>query len=245
MSSISIAGTKLPIVDAPEALAMCQSAIQSHRPIHLVTANPEYLVQAQRRAGFRRVLQETEGALVDGAGLLFFLRLRGIHVARTTGVDFVEHLCEEAALKHQRVFFLGAQEGVAALSADALKERYPKLIIAGTYAGSPAQRDFAAIKTLILEAKPDILLVAFGSPTQDLWIAKTQKILKVPVALGVGGAFDFIAGRVRRAPVWMQTIGLEWLWRLILQPWRIARIWNAVVVFTWLALKKTKALDSK
>jgi N-acetylglucosaminyldiphosphoundecaprenol N-acetyl-beta-D-mannosaminyltransferase len=96
--------------------------------------------------------------------------------------------------------------------------------VAGTYSGSPRPEDENAICTLIEKAKPHILLVAYGHPNQDLWIARTQHRLRIPVAIGVGGTFDFISGVIQRAPKWMQRIGLEWFFRLCQQPWRWKRM---------------------
>jgi N-acetylglucosaminyldiphosphoundecaprenol N-acetyl-beta-D-mannosaminyltransferase len=105
------------------------------------------------------------------------------------------------------------------------------VVIAGCYAGSPRPEDEPAIHERILAAKPDILLVAYGAPAQELWIARNQPLLGVPAAIGVGGTFDYLAGHVPRAPRWMRRLGLEWLFRLIRQPWRWRRIWTAVVSF--------------
>jgi len=105
-----------------------------------------------------------------------------------------------------------------------LQARYPGLIVAGTFAGSPRPEDAPHILERLRKARPDLLFVAYGAPQQDLWIARYQPELGIPVAMGVGGAFDFIAGVVPRAPRWMREIGLEWLYRLIRQPWRWRRM---------------------
>jgi N-acetylglucosaminyldiphosphoundecaprenol N-acetyl-beta-D-mannosaminyltransferase len=133
-------------------------------------------------------------------------------------------VAELAARKGYRLFLLGAAEGVADLCAQRLSNRYPDLQIVGTYSGSPAVEEEDGILALVKQAKPDILFVAYGAPQQDKWIARNLARLGVPLAMGVGGALDFIAGAAVRAPRWMQRLGLEWLHRLYREPWRWRRM---------------------
>ncbi len=120
---------------------------------------------------------------------------------------------------------------MADATATVLRQRFPGVVLGGTYAGSPRPEDEATIQALIAAAQPDVLLVAYGAPAQDLWIARNQPALRVPVAIGVGGSFDYLSGRVLRAPRWIRQLGLEWLFRLLRQPRRWKRIWTAVVIF--------------
>ncbi len=238
--NIKIAAVTLRPANTHAALALIAQACRTRASTHLVTVNPEYIVQAHRLPAFRKVIEDADAALIDGTGLVFGLRLRGMRVSRTTGVDFIETLARFGAKEGLSLFLLGAGEEVADRTKSVLIEKNPDLFVAGTYSGSPKDIDFEEIKKLIHKAKPDILLVAYGSPAQDLWIARHQKELGVPVALGVGGAFDFISGTVSRAPRFLRAIGLEWLWRLVLQPWRIKRIIDAVIIFPWLVLTRHK-----
>jgi N-acetylglucosaminyldiphosphoundecaprenol N-acetyl-beta-D-mannosaminyltransferase len=139
-------------------------------------------------------------------------------------VDTVVRVAALAAERGYRLYLLGAAPGVAEEAARRLVDAHPGLVIAGTYAGSPAPEEEDAIVARITAAAPDVLFVAYGAPKQDLWIARNLERLRVPVVMGVGGAFDFISGRARRAPAWMQRMGLEWLHRLIHQPWRWRRM---------------------
>jgi N-acetylglucosaminyldiphosphoundecaprenol N-acetyl-beta-D-mannosaminyltransferase len=128
------------------------------------------------------------------------------------------------------MFFLGAADGVAAETARVLQACYPDLRIAGAYAPPPlpmSAQDTTHVLSMVRAARPDILLVAFGAPLQEEWIRTHMRRLAVPVCIGVGGAFDMIAGRVRRAPLWMQRCGLEWLCRLVQEP---RRLWRRYVV---------------
>ena len=122
------------------------------------------------------------------------------------------------------VFLLGARPGVAEEAARRLVSQEPGLVVAGTHAGSPGPEEDEASVALVRAARPAVLLVAYGHPQQELWIARNRDRLGVPLALGVGGAFDYLAGRVRRAPGWMRQAGLEWLFRLVRQPWRVKRM---------------------
>ncbi len=154
------------------------------------------------------------------------------------GIDLVEALSQQAAANGWGLYLLGEDPGVAAEAAAVLRTQYPGLRIVGAEEGLPkgSVPDDAAVATLvgrIKRAKPDILFVAFGAPKQDLFIATHKQALGVPVMMGVGGSFNFLTGRARRAPKLFQQLGLEWLWRVATQPWRLPRILTATVVFPW------------
>ena len=237
-STATILGVKVHVLTQVQTIHLVEAFIANGQPRQLVTVNPEFVVAAQNDPIFRQIINEAALALPDGVGLLKaarFLRTTPLP-ERVPGSDLVVHLAELSHRKGYSIYFLGAQEGVAEIAIKKLKLRYPRLNVAGCYAGSPNLEDNEAIVQRILRAKPDILLVAYGAPKQDKWIARNIERLQVPVCMGVGGSFDFIAGTARRAPRWMQRLDLEWLHRLIMQPWRWRRIWNAVPRFSWLVL---------
>jgi len=203
---------------------MMASSGKAHQ---VVTINPEFVIEAQRNNEFNKVLNNASLGLPDGMGIIWSARFLGQQMKeRVAGVDVVWAICKLASESGLRVFFLGAAPGVAEIAASRLKSVYPRLEIAGNFSGSPKLEDEEEICSRIEEAKPDVLMVAFGAPQQDLWIARTASRLKVPVAIGVGGAFDYIAGITKRAPRWLQRAGFEWLFRLIRQPWRWKRMTN-------------------
>jgi len=207
-----------------EFLALVEEFIASGSPHQICTANPEFVMTAQRQPQFMEVLQKADLVLADGVGLLWAARRLGQPLPeRVTGSDGIYLLAERAAQQGWRMFLLGAQPGVAARTAQILAERYPGLEVAGVWPGSPRDEDYPEIARRIKAAKPDILLVAYGAPGQDIWIARHKEDLGVPVSMGVGGAFDFVAGVQKRAPAWVIRLNLEWLWRLITQPWRWKR----------------------
>jgi len=173
-------------------------------------------------------------------------------IERITGTDLLLSIASANSrlCPPERIFLLGAGPGVAEKAAEELKRRNPAIQEIGTYGGSPKEEEEATIIARInaFSFTPrssggsgvgsTLLFVAYGAPQQDLWIAKNlAKMPSVKIAMGVGGAFDFIAGKKRRAPPWMQHLGIEWLWRLILEPRRMRRIWRAVIVFPWLVWK--------
>ncbi len=232
-------GVKVHAVTQQEVLALIEAYVASGQPHQLVTVNPEFVVAAQGDAQFREIINNAALALPDGIGLLKaarFLKTTPLP-ERVPGSDLVIHLADLSHRQGYRIYFLGAGEGVAEKTIHNLKQRYPNLQVAGCYAGSPAPAENEAIVQRILTARPDILLVAYGAPKQDKWIQRNFERLQVPVCIGVGGSFDFIAGATKRAPLWLQKLGLEWLHRLIRQPWRWRRIWNAVPRFSWLVFK--------
>ena len=151
---------------------------------------------------------------------------------RITGTDLMLKMAEASEKEDWTFFLLGADEGVAEQAIENITRLYPWARFVGCHAGSSDPKDDQESLAKINLAQPNILLVAYGSPAQEFWIRRNlPKLTTVRVAIGVGGAFDFHAGKVRRAPLWMRKIGLEWLWRLLMEPSRIKRIWNAAVRF--------------
>jgi N-acetylglucosaminyldiphosphoundecaprenol N-acetyl-beta-D-mannosaminyltransferase len=192
---------------------------------HVNTINPEFMVVAQKDGVFRALLRRADLNVPDGVGLLWAARHLGHPMPeRITGSDGLPIIAERAAREGWSLYMLGAGPGVADKAAAALTSRFPGLKIVGTYEGSPRGEEEAAIVERVNASGADILFMAYGTPAQEKWIARNLPRLKVNVAIGVGGAFDFAAGTVPRAPVWMQNAGIEWLYRLYLQPWRIKRM---------------------
>ena len=188
----------------------------STQKIFITTPNPEIIMYAVNYPEYKKVLNEANLALPDGIGLLAAARIFGLPVYhRVTGVDFVESLCEKAAENDVSIGLLGGRGGVAERTANCLRKKYPSLQI--SYIAEEYNED------KLKQARPDILLVAFGFPKQEEWIAQHLPNLPIKVAMGVGGTFDYISGQVVRAPKLVQSLGLEWFYRLIKQPWRWKR----------------------
>ncbi len=222
---VRILGVRTDNVDLPKAVERILMLAASGSPHQVVTVNPEFVMLAQDDAAFRAALEQADLALPDGVGLVLAARVLGTPLyGRATGVETTLTLADAAARRGLSFYLLGAAPGVAEAAAARLVMRAPGLRIAGTYAGSPALEEEDAIVERIRRAAPDFLLVAFGAPQQDLWIARNLRRLGVPVAMGIGGTLDYISGRVPWAPALWRRCGLEWLHRLIHQPWRWRRM---------------------
>ena len=222
---VAICGVPLDSVDEEEAAAQLMAAIGAGTPQQVSTINLQFLVTARRRPEVRRVLNGTHLNVADGAPVIWLSRILGRPLpARVAGSDLVPALMRRAAEHRARVYLLGGLGGSAAEAAAVLRQANPGLRITGIHepAAAPLEEmDDHDIVARIEEAGADILLVGLGHPKQDLWIARNRHRLPVSVAIGVGGTFDLLAGRLRRAPRWARRSGLEWVFRLLQEPRRL------------------------
>jgi N-acetylglucosaminyldiphosphoundecaprenol N-acetyl-beta-D-mannosaminyltransferase len=229
-------GAPVHDVTMAETLALIDRWIAAGGAYQIATVNPEFLMKARRDPEFRATLQRAALCIPDGIGVLWAARLRGKKLReRVAGSDLVPLLSAEAAQRGWRIFYLGAAPGVAEKAAAILAARYPGLSVAGCHAGSPAVEEEDDIVDRVRAARADILFVAYGAPKQDVWLDRNLARTGVAVGIGVGGSFDFIAGVSRRAPRWIQRLGLEWFYRLAREPWRWRRQ-LALPHFAWLVL---------
>jgi N-acetylglucosaminyldiphosphoundecaprenol N-acetyl-beta-D-mannosaminyltransferase len=228
-SSIDILGVRIDDVTYDETVALIgrwiDEARAGHGSPHVVTTpNPEIVMTARRDPAFRAILRRAALNVPDGVGLLLAARLRRQRFRdHVRGSDLTSRLAALGAERGHRWFLLGAGDGIARRAADVLQQRFPGLVIAGAAPGSPRPEDDPATWAEIRDAGPiDLILVAYGAPSQERWLARSLGPLGIPVGIGVGGVFNFISGAVPRAPLWMQRLELEWLHRLIVQPsrWR-------------------------
>jgi len=235
---IAILGVPFDNVSTAETINAIDRMVVSRQPHYLVTANVDFLVQAQEDVELRRILFDAHLVLCDGTPLVWASRLLGNPLLeRVAGADLVPLLLHAAAEKGYRIFFLGATEESCTQAVNRLRKLHPKLIIADHYSppfNKLLEMDHDEIKRRILAAKPDLLFVSFGCPKQEKWIAMHYRSLGVPVSAGVGATIDFLAGTVKRAPVWMQRTGLEWIYRLAQEPRRLfKRYFKDLWVFGW------------
>ncbi len=225
LTSFSILGVRVHLVSPEDALSVLEYLINDGGSHHVATVNPEFIMKAQRDPVFRDVLNATSLSVPDGIGVVIAARLAGARkVERVTGVDTVERMAALSATRGYRFYLLGSAPGVAERAGAVLRNRYPGLTIAGAFSGSPRPEEEKDIVSRVRAVHPDILFVAYGTPAQEMWISRNLTALNVPVCIGVGGTFDFIAGEVPRAPAWMQRIGAEWVYRLVIQPTRWRRM---------------------
>jgi len=230
--SVYILGVRVDRLSQQQALDRIEQIITHRRASdnqapceQIITVNPEFVMAAQHNSDFRIAINEAVLVLPDGIGVVWAARFMGRPVpGRITGTDTLPALAQRCAAASYSLYLLGAAPGIAEAAGARLQQLAPGLEIAGTYAGSPAPDEEDAIIERIRVARADVLCVAFGSPAQDLWIRRNLSRLPVAVAMGVGGAYDFLSGRQRRAPRIMQSLGLEWLYRLYREPWRWRRM---------------------
>jgi len=227
-----VLGVRVDRFSQRQALDMIEQLIASRRTNdnalpcqQIVTVNTEFVMAAQQNTDFRQAINSAALVVADGIGVVWATHF--VHAPapeRITGTDTLVALAKRCAEKGYRLYLLGAAPGVAEQAGACLQTLAPGLQIAGTYAGSPAPAEEDAILERIRTANVDVLCVAYGAPAQDLWIHRNLSRLPVAVAMGVGGAYDFLSGRQQRAPRAMQRMGLEWLYRLYREPWRWQRM---------------------
>lgn len=222
---VTILGVPVDVITMGEAVARIDGFIEKRTPVLVATANAEMLMRATHDGALRRILQGAAMVTPDGAGTVWAAHHLGHAMPeRVAGYDMVQELMREAPAKHRRIFFFGSAPGVADKAKKKAEQLYPGIEIVGTRNGFFTAADEPAIIEEIKAAHPDILLAALGVPKQEKWLAKHLSELSVPVAIGVGGTFDVMAGVMKRAPRWMQRAKLEWLFRGMMQPQRAGRL---------------------
>ncbi len=222
---ITLLGAKISTKNMQEIVSEISSYIVKGKPRQVITLNAEILYRAQQDSNLLDTINQADLVTADGAGVVWASRILNRPVReRVTGIDLILALVEKAQQEGWRLFFYGGRPGVAREAANNLQKKFPKLKIVGTYHGYQTSDELDAMREHIAETNPDILLVALGAPGQEFWIRENKEALGVPVQMGVGGSLDVLAGRARRAPRWMQKTYLEWLYRLLKEPWRYKRM---------------------
>ncbi len=222
---VKILGVYVDNVTVAEVLEAMDSFVAEGGPHHIATVNVEYLMTARRDPEFAAVLRRTALNVPDSAGVLWAARWLGCPLReRVTGSDGIYHIAGLCARRGYRLFLLGAAPGVAARAGGVLAARYPGLMVCGTFAGSPSPADDEVTVERVRRARPDVLLLAYPHAPQEKWLDRNLARTGAAVGMGVGGAFDFVVGVQKRAPPWMRRSGLEWLYRLLRQPWRWRRM---------------------
>ncbi len=237
LSSIYLAGVRLDDINLDEVVAEVESMIDEHRHGLIATVNAEFIVEAQKNQPYREVLNSAALALPDGSGATILARLRRTPLQeRIPGVDLAERLVKEASERGWRIFLLGGANAAARKAADVWTSRYPELQIAGIHDGSSKPEAARQIIKEIKSSRADIVFVAFSYPRQELWINENIEATGAAVGIGLGGTFDYVANIRKRAPRSWRKLGLEWLYRLLTQPWRYKRM-LAVPHLVWLVLR--------
>jgi N-acetylglucosaminyldiphosphoundecaprenol N-acetyl-beta-D-mannosaminyltransferase len=221
---VQLLGCLIDNLSMEETLQRIEGFVRSGRPHQHVVVNVDKLVKASRDLGLRRIINECDLVNADGMPVVWAARLMGTPLKeRVAGIDLFDALLHRAAERGWRVYFLGAREEVVAGVAAVCARRLPDLQIAGYRNGYWKPEDAGAVADAVAASRPDVLFVAISSPMKEAFLARYQSSMKVPFAMGVGGTFDVVVGKVRRAPVWMQRAGLEWFFRFLQEPRRMFR----------------------
>ncbi|MBT4849724.1 WecB/TagA/CpsF family glycosyltransferase [Candidatus Parcubacteria bacterium] len=234
MKTYKLLGVKIQTCPNHVAKDMLQSFLSSDSQHQIMTVNPEFIVASRENKEFKKIINESSLATIDGAGIIKALQFLGSQVSlddRLTGVRLTEILINIAINKNYKILFCLYSKGLtkAGNFFMTIKQKYPHLDF------QVADEKSALEKAKIFE--PHIILAGYGAPRQDMWIYENlPKLPSIRVAAGVGGTFDFMSGTIKRAPKIFRSLGLEWLWRLLRQPWRIQRINRAVIIFPILVL---------
>ena len=225
LKQAEILGVNVNSLTMVQAVEKVQHFIDERKSALVATANAEMLMRATQDEELKHILNSADLVVPDGAGTVWAANYLGVEMPeRVAGYDLAQELMREAPGRGDRIYFFGSAPGVAESAREKAMELYPGIKIVGTRNGFFSEADEPEIIAEIKAARPDILLAALGVPKQEKWLYKYRQALQVPVAIGVGGTLDVMAGVMQRAPLWMQKAKLEWLFRGLKQPSRAGRL---------------------
>jgi N-acetylglucosaminyldiphosphoundecaprenol N-acetyl-beta-D-mannosaminyltransferase len=239
MATVDLAGILIDNLTINEALAKVGNFLTANTPHLIVTPNPEIIVDCQNNQGLKDIINQADLRVADGISLIVVSKLLGKPIKeRVTGIDLMQKVIELAAKQGYSIFLLGSAPGVAEKAAIKLREKEPNLIITGTHHGYFNDADDYQIIKTINAAKSDILFVGLGAGRQERWLSNNLDKLGVKIGMAIGGSLDVLSGRKNRAPKWVQSLYIEWLYRLFTEPQRWRRQ-LALPKFLWLMFKPT------
>ncbi|WP_404405255.1 WecB/TagA/CpsF family glycosyltransferase [Jeotgalibacillus malaysiensis] len=215
-------GVDVSPLNYDELIGALYKRLEEHQNSFIVAINPEKIMKAQQDEALRNLLNRADFQIPDGIGVILASKFKkGKIKRRVTGIDMMLRICQEAQVRKKKIFLFGAKPGIADEAKAGLEKMYPGIQVAGTLNGY--EKDPDVIRQTINDAKPDILFVAMGSPAQEYFIVDNMHELHPHIFQGVGGSFDVLSGRIKRAPEGFQRLGLEWFYRLLKEPKRIKR----------------------
>ena len=225
---IALLNAEYTNVTSGQLLEHIMEDAQAGRKAMAVFLNVDVVMKIEKDPYLKEIVHEAEYVLADGMPLIWFSALLGTPLKeKISGCDFVPLLCERAAREGKKIFLLGGAEGIAQRAAERLTERFPRLRVVGTYAPpfgfEKDQEELEKINGMLLKARPDILIVCLGCPKQEKFIYENRMRYDVPISVCAGATVDFLAGNVKRCPVWMSRCGLEWFYRFLQEPRRLFR----------------------
>lgn len=222
---VGILDAAVDCIDMTTALELVEHLIgEAKQAGTVLSVNPEKIYALRQDSFLRNFFDKATILIPDGIGIVFAMRMKGLKAERVAGADLMQQICAQAEKKGYRIFIYGAKEDVNRAAVERLRERHPTIQIVGHANGYIKEEDMDALVTQINESKAEILFVALGSPRQEKWMAKyLDQLVTVKICQGIGGTLDTIVGTVKRAPLFMQRLNLEWLYRLLQQPTRAGR----------------------
>lgn len=243
---MQLLGSPLDIVDMDQAVARCRDAIDNRGYLQHMSVNASKLVAMRDDELLRDSVKACDLVTADGQSVVWAARLLGTRLPeRVAGIDLMERMLAAAAEQGYRVYLLGARRAVLDTAIARLRERYPNLVVAGSQDGYFDDSDADAVAAAISESRADILFVAMSSPLKEHFLGRYGRDLGTPFTMGVGGSVDVIAGLTKRAPVFLQRIGLEWFYRLAQEPRRLGRRYLTTnLKFSWMVAKAVWARRS-
>ncbi len=223
----------MDIVDEPLALELIKSSWSARRRLQIITLNAEMVVAAQQDRELDRIIRHADLIIPDGAGVVWALKLTGHKVQRLAGIDLASATLSQAASCGSKVALIGAKAEVLEQAVVLLAKTHPGLNIVAYHHGYFSAADEEKVVSQVALAQPDLVLVAMGVPRQEYFIDRWQAAFSQCVVIGVGGSFDIWAGVSKRAPIVMRRLHLEWLYRMVSEPWRLKRIGSSLPNFGW------------
>lgn len=238
---IKFFGIYLDIITMDETIEQISKIINNREIVQHVVVNVAKLVYAQKDEKLKNIINSCRLINVDGAGIILGAKLLGINIPeRVAGIDLMEKLIEYSSKNSYKIYFFGAKEEVISKVVEIYQKKYPDIKIAGYRNGYYSEQEEELIVKDIKESKADILFVAMGSPKKEMFLNKYVEEMQVPFVMGVGGSFDVVAGKTKRAPALMQKFGFEWLYRLFQEPGRMwKRYLYTNIEFLFLILKES------
>jgi len=229
---VNVCNIQIDNVTIQEAIEYIDGLAQDRRPSFVVTPNVDHIVRYNKDIEFAEIYKKAHLVVADGMPLIWGAKFLGTPLkAKVSGSDLFPEACQLFEKNTRKIFFLGGRPKAAEGAKLKLLGKFPKLRIVGCYCPPIGfEKDAVELKKIsqmIMDAGPDILFVGLGSPKQEKWIYDNYLSLNVPVSIGIGVTFEFIAGMVQRAPVWMQKVGFEWFWRLMMEP---GRLWKRYLI---------------
>lgn len=244
--TVPIYGIPFSNMTMKETVQWLADVIEKKQETHVITANPIMVMAALENTSYMQMMKQADLIVPDGSGVIWAANVGGQPLKeRVTGFDLLHELMEIGQKHSYRVYMVGSSPDVIQAAHERLQQQYPGVEFVGCRDGYFGPNEDAVVVAQIAAANPDILFVARGADTQEPWIAKYRHQLNSTVMMGVGGSFDVISGRTKRAPKWVQNLRMEWFYRLVKEPKRFIRM-LALPKFAWKVMRdKDKVTKSK